>query len=98
MFVLSLAQENTVNLTNAIHGFPGHSFDPADIMQTMQIVMQMPLNQTAEIEDLNQQSKKDRSTIQKLHNRVLSLEVGQNELSNLPSSQEFSTYLSGMNN
>lgn len=102
-----LVQGNAVNLTDAIHGFPGHSVDPADMMQTMQIMMQMLLNQTTEIEHLKQQTvkienlsqqyEKDRSTIQMLQNRVFFIEAGQNELSKLPSSQEFSTYLSGMN-
>lgn len=102
-----LVQGNAVNLTDAIHGFPGHNVDPADMMQTMQILMQMLLNQTTEIEHLkqqtakmeilNQQSEKDRSTIQMLQNRVFYLEAGQNELLKLPSFQEFSTYLNGMN-
>lgn len=102
-----MVQGNAVNVTNGIHGFPGHNVDPADMMQTMQIMMQLLLNQTAEIEhlkqqtakieSLTQQSEKDRFTIQMLQNRVFNLEAGQNELSKLPSSLEFSTYLSGMN-
>lgn len=66
------------NLSDAIHGFPEHNVDPADMMQTMQIMMQMLVNQTAEIEhlkqqtakieNLNQQSENDRSTIQMLQN------------------------------
>lgn len=102
-----MVQGNAVNFTDGIHGFPGHNVDPADMVQTMQIMMQMLLNQTTEIEHLkqqtakmeilNQQSEKDRSTIQTLQNRVFYLEAGQNELLKLPSSQEFSTYLSGMN-
>lgn len=102
-----LVQGLAVNLTDDNHGFPGYNVDPADMMQTMQIMMQMLLNQTTEIEHLkqqtakieilNQQSEKDRSTIQMLQNRVFILEAGLNELSKLPSSQEFSTYLSGMN-
>lgn len=102
-----LVQGLAVNLTDANHGFPGHNVDPADMMHTMQIMMQMLLNQTTEIEHLkqqtakieilNQQSEKDRSTIQMLQNRIFFLEAGQSELSKLPSSQEFSTYLSGMN-
>lgn len=98
---------NAVNLTDVIHGFPGHNVDPADMMQTMQIMTQMLLNQTTEIEHLKQQTakieilyqqtEKDRSTIQMLQNRVFFLEAEQSELSKLPSSQEFSTYLSGMN-
>lgn len=93
-----LVKGNAVNLTNVIHGFPGHNVDPADIMQTMQTIMQMFLNQTTEIEHFKQESEKETSTIQMLQNRVFFLEAEQNELSKLPSSQEFSTYLSGMNN
>lgn len=102
-----LVQGNAVNLTDAIHGFPEHNVDPADMMQTMQIIMQMLSNQTAEIEhlkqqtakieNLNQQSENDRSTIQMLQNRVFILEARLNELSKLPSSQKCSTYLSSMN-
>lgn len=75
-----LVQRNALNLTDAIHGFPEHNVDPADMMQTMQIIMQMLSNQTAEvehlkqqtakIENLNQHSENDRSTIQMLQNRV----------------------------
>lgn len=104
ILVIFKVQGNAVNLTDAIYGFPGHNVDPADMKQTMQIMMQMLLNQTLEIEHLKQQTakienlnQKDRSTIQMLQNRVFFLEAGQNELSKLPSSQEFSTYLSGMN-
>lgn len=85
-------------MTDVIHGFPRHNVDPADMMQTMQIFMHMLVNQTTEIEHLKQQTEKERSTKQMLQNRVFFLELGQNELSKLPSSQEFSTYLSGMNN
>lgn len=102
-----LVQGNAVNLTDAIHGFPEHNVDPADMRQTMQIMMQMLSYQTAEIEhlkqqtakieNLNQQSENDRSTIQMLQNWVFILEARLNELSKLPSSQEFSTYLSSMN-
>lgn len=96
IFVIIKVQGNDVNLTDAIHGFSGHNVDPADLMQTMQTMMQMLLNQTTEIENLNKQSKKDRSTIQMLQNRVFHLETGQNEQSKLPSSQEFSTDLSDL--
>lgn len=102
-----LVQGNAVNLTDAIHGFPGHNVDTADMMQTMQTMMQMLSNQTAEIEhlkqqtakieNLNQQSENDRSTIQMLQNRVFILEARLNKLSKLPSSHEFSTYLRSMN-
>uniref|UniRef100_K1QZD8 Complement C1q-like protein 2 n=1 Tax=Magallana gigas TaxID=29159 RepID=K1QZD8_MAGGI len=107
ILVVIKVQGNAVNLTDVIHGFPGHTVDPADMMQTMQIMTQMLVNQTAEIEHLKQQTakienliqqtEKDRSTIQTLQNRVFFLESEQNELSKLPSSQEFATYLSGIN-
>lgn len=107
ILVIISVKGNAVNSIDTIHGFPGHNVDSADMMQTMQIMIQMLLNQTAEIEhlkqqtkkieNLNQQSEKDQSTIQLLQNRVFYLEAGQSELSKLPSSQEFSTYLSGMN-
>lgn len=42
---------NAVNLTDAIHGFPDHNVDPADMMHTMQIMMQILLNQTSETTD-----------------------------------------------
>lgn len=48
-----------MNLTDVIHGFPGHNVDPADMIQTMQIMMQMLLNQTTEIDNLKQQTEKD---------------------------------------
>lgn len=89
-----LVQGSTENLTDVIHGFPGHN--AADMRQTMQIMMQMLFNQTTEIDHLKQQTEKERSTIQMLQNRVFFLEAGQSELSKLPSSREFSTYLSGM--
>lgn len=107
ILVFASIQGNAVNLTDVIQGFPGHNVDPADIMQTMQIMTQMLVNQTGEIEHLKQQTakienliqqtEKDRSTIQTLQNRVFFLEAGQNELSNLPSSQDFATYLSDLN-
>lgn len=53
-----LVQGNAGNLTDAIHSFPEHNVDPADMMQTMQIIMQMLSNQTAEIEHLKQQTAK----------------------------------------
>lgn len=90
---------NPVDVTDSIHGFQGHNFNLADIMQ-------MLLNQSAELENLKQQStnlkqqsENDRTTIQSLQNRVFFLEAELNKLnvSKLPSSQEFSTYLSGMN-
>lgn len=80
ILVIITVTGNAVNLTDVIQGFSGHNVDQADLMQTMQIMMQMLLNQTAEIEhlkqqtakieNLNQQSENDRSTIRTLQNRV----------------------------
>lgn len=53
-----LVEGKAVNFTDAIHGFPGHNVDPADMMRTMQVMMQMLSNQTAEIEHLKQQTAK----------------------------------------
>ncbi|XP_052711661.1 uncharacterized protein LOC128185980 [Crassostrea angulata] len=65
-----LVHGNTGNLTDNIHGFPGHNIDLADLMQ-------MFLSQTVEIENLKQQtenlknqSENDRSTIQLLLNQT----------------------------
>lgn len=94
-----LTYGNSLNSSDTIHGFPGHNADFADMMQ-------MLLNQTAEIENLKQQSANlkqqtanDRTTIQSLQTRVFFLEAELNKLnvSKLPSIQEFSTYLSSMN-
>lgn len=108
-----LIHGNSVNSTDTIHGFAGHNIDLADIMQ-------MLLNQTAELENLRQHAENDRSTFQlllnktkelenfkrqaendrtTLQNRVFFLEAELNKLnvSKLPSIQEFSTYLSSMN-
>ncbi|XP_065928376.1 uncharacterized protein [Magallana gigas] len=87
-----LTHGNTVNFTDTNPGFPGYSANLADMMQ-------MLLNQTTEIENLKQQSTNDRTTIQSLQNRVFFLEAELNKLnvSKLPSSQEFSTYLKSIN-
>lgn len=87
-----LVHGNTGNLTDNIHSFPGHNIDQMDMMQ-------MLLNQTAELENLKQQTENDRSTIQVLQNRVFFLEAELNKLnvSKLPTSQEFLTYLKSMN-
>lgn len=60
---------------------------------------QLLLNKTKELENFKRQSENDRSTIQSLQNRVFFLEAELNKLnvSKLPSIQEFSTYLSSMN-
>lgn len=87
-----LVHGNSVNVTDTIHGFPGHNIDLADVMELL-------LNQTAEIENMKQQTANDRTTIQSLQNRVFFLEAELNKLnvSKLPSIQEFSTYISSMN-
>lgn len=87
-----LVHGNTGNLTDNIHNFPGHNIDQMDMMQ-------MLLNQTAELENLKQQTENDRSTIQVLQNRVFFLEAELNKLnvSKLPTSQELLTYLKSMN-
>lgn len=69
-------------------------------------MMGMLLNQTAELESLKrqteilkQQAENDRSSIQLLQNRVFYLEAELNKqnISKIQSTQEFSTYLSSMN-
>lgn len=92
-----LLHGNSANSNDSIHGLPGQNVD-------MTGMMKMPLNLTAELENLKQQTAEiellkkqaetDRSTIQVLQNRVFLLEV---ELSKLPSTQEFYTCLCGMN-
>lgn len=44
-----LTHGNPVNVTDTIHGFPGHNIDLADVMELL-------LNQTTEIENLKQQT------------------------------------------
>lgn len=86
-----LIHGNLENVTDSIHGNPGHNVDITEMMQ-------MLLNQTAELVNLKQQTENDRSTIHVLQNRVFFLEAELNKLnvSKLPSVQEFSTYLSSM--
>lgn len=87
------------NLTDASYGFPGNNFDTAEMMGLL-------LNQTVELESLKrqteilkQQTENDRSSIQLLQNRVFYLEAELNKqnISKIQSTQEFSTYLSSMN-
>lgn len=107
-----LTHGNTVNFTDTNHGYSGYNAELTDMMQMLlnqtaeienlkqQTVEIEHLKQkTAEIENLKQQSANDRSTIQSLQNRVFFLEAELNKLnvSKLPSIQEFSTYLSSMN-
>ncbi|XP_052711382.1 uncharacterized protein LOC128185761 [Crassostrea angulata] len=108
-----LVHGNTGNLTDNIHGFPGQNIDLADMMQMLlnqtaelDIMKQQTAaeienlkQKTAEIEHLKQQTASDQTTIQSLQNRVFFLEAELNKLnvSKLPSIQEFSTYLSSMN-
>lgn len=111
-----LTHGNPVNVTDTIHGFPGHNVDLSDMMQMLlnqtaelenlrqqtendRSTFQLLLNKTKELENFKRQSENDRSTIQSLQNRVFFLEAELNKLnvSKLPSIQEFSTYLSSMN-
>lgn len=104
-----LIHGNSVNSTDINHGFAGHNVDLSDMMQMLlnqTAEIENLKQQTAEIENLKQQSAilkqqstNDRSTIQSLQNRVFFLEAELNKLnvSKLPSIQEFSTYLSSMN-
>lgn len=111
-----LTHGNPVNVTDTIHGFPGHNVDLSDMMQMLlnqtaelenlrqqtendRSTFQLLLNKTKELENFKRQSEIDRSTIQSLQNRVFFLEAELNKLnvSKLPSIQEFSTYLSSMN-
>lgn len=104
-----LVHGNTGNLTDNIHGFTGHNVDLSDMMQMLlnqSAELENLKQQTAEIENLKQQAanlkqqtENDRSTIQMLQNRVFFLEAELNKLniSVLPTSQEFSTYLKSIN-
>nr|XP_022292089.1 uncharacterized protein LOC111103253 isoform X3 [Crassostrea virginica] len=76
--------------SDSSHGSPGHIVDKADIMQIL-------LNQTAELENLKQQLENDRSTIQSLQNRVFFLEAELSKLNSSKPTQEMSTYLMSMN-
>ena len=95
-----LANGNSNN-SDPIHGSSGHNVDTTDIMQ-------MLLNQTAELENLKQQAENDRSTmtkqlendrstIQSLQNRVFFLEAELSKLNSSKPTQEMSTYLMSMN-
>ena len=84
-----LANEKSNN-SDPIHGSSGHNVDTTDIMQ-------MLLNQTAELENLKQQAENDRSTIQSLQNRVFFLEAELSKLNSSKPTQEMSTYLMSMN-
>lgn len=94
------------NSTDMSHGFPGNNIDTVEIMQMLLNQTELLKQQAAEIENFKQQTEKlrqqtenDRSSIQSLQNRVFFLEAELNKLnvSNLPTSQEFATYLSRMN-
>lgn len=54
-----LIHGNSVNVTDTIHGYPGHNVEIAEMMQ-------MLLNQTAELENLKQKTKNYGATIQVL--------------------------------
>lgn len=121
-----MAQGNS-DLTDAVHGSTGHG---PNINVDITEIIQMLLNQTAEIENLKQQAaeienlkqqtkqqtkeinslreltsnltqqtENDRSTIQVLQNKLFSLEAELDRLnaSKPTSTQELSSYLSGMN-
>lgn len=108
-----LIHGNSVNSTDTTHGFAGHNIDLADIRQMLlnqtaelenlrqqaendRSTFQLLLNKTKELENFKRQAENDRTTLQ---NRVFFLEAELNKLnvSKLPSIQEFSTYLSSMN-
>lgn len=95
-----LLHGNSIHSNNSIHDHLGGNVDMTGIMQMLSNLtaeLENLKEQTAEIEHLKQQIAKDQLTIQLLQNRVFSLETEQNNLSKLLSAQEFSTYLSGMN-
>lgn len=54
-----LIHGNFVNVTDTIHGYPGHNVEITEMMQ-------MLLNQTAELENLKQKTKNYGATIQVL--------------------------------
>lgn len=87
------------NLTDTSYGFPGNNFNTAEMMGLL-------LNQTVELDSLKrqtemlkQQTENDISSIQLLQNRVfyLEAELNRQNISKIQSTQEFSTYLSSMN-
>lgn len=95
-----LLHGNSIHSNNSIHDHLGENVDMTGITQMLSNLtaeLENLKEQTAEIEHLKQQIEKDQLTIQLLQNRVFSLETEQNNLSKLLSAQEFSTYLSGMN-
>lgn len=103
-----LLHGNSIHSNNSIHDHFGENVDMTGIMQMLSNLTAELENlkektadiehlKTVEMEHLKQQIEKDQLTIQLLQNRVFSLETEQNNLSKLPSAQEFSTYLSGMN-
>lgn len=103
-----LLHGNPIHSNNSIHDHLGENVDMTGIMQMLSNLTAELENlkektadiehlKTVEMEHLKQQTETDQLTIQLLQNRVFSLETEQNNLSKLPSAQEFSTYLSGMN-
>lgn len=87
------------NLTDTSYGFPGNNFNTAEMMGLL-------LNQTVELDSLKrqtemlkQQTENDISSIQLLQNRVfyLEAELNRQNIYKIQSTQEFSTYLSSMN-
>lgn len=103
-----LLHGNSIHSNNSIHDHLGENVDMTGIMQMLSNLTAELENlkektadiehlKTVEMEHLKQQIEKDQLTIQLLQNRVFSLETEQNNLSKLLSAQEFSTYLSGMN-
>lgn len=105
-----LLHGNSIHSNNSIHDHLGENVDMTGIMQMLSNLTAELENlkektadiehlkqQTVEMEHLKQQIEKDQLTIKLLQNRVFSLETEQNNLSKLLSAQEFSTYLSGMN-
>lgn len=107
-----MAQGNS-NLTDAVHGSTVHGPNVnVDITEMMQMLLNQTAEienlkqQTTEINslreltsNLTQQTENDRSTIQLLQNKLFSLEAELDRLnaSKSTSTQELSSYLSGMN-
>lgn len=109
LFLVNIGKNEGLLHGNSIHSNNSiHDHDMTGIMQMLSTLTAELENlkektadiehlKTVEMEHLKQQIEKDQITIQLLQNRVFSLETEQNNLSKLPSAQEFSTYLSGMN-
>lgn len=109
LFLVNIGKNEGLLHGNSIHSNNSiHDHDMTGIMQMLSNLTAELENlkektadiehlKTVEMEHLKQQIEKDQITIQLLQNRVFSLETEQNNLSKLPSAQEFSTYLSGMN-